>query len=67
MFIRVDKLTGRIEVLQGSYNVESASPSERTAVIGRDDGQQPVRDGIGMDDKREYQPVHQDPRGYKSV
>ena len=38
--------------------MESASPSEHIAVIGGDDDQQPVRDGVGMDDEREYQPIH---------
>jgi hypothetical protein len=37
--------------------VEVPPPSERAAVVGRNDDRESVRDGIRVDGKRQYQPV----------
>jgi len=64
----VNKLTpAHIEVLQGSFDVESSLPSERTATVGSDHDRLPVRDGMGVDGEREYYRVHQVARGCESV
>jgi len=44
-----------VEVLQGSDKVESSRPSERVTAAGSDDGQEPLRNGVGVDGKWEYQ------------
>ena len=48
--VPIDEQTGlRAEILQGGHAVEHPSPSERVATVGRDDGRETVRDGIGVD------------------
>lgn len=49
---RVKQLIGFIEVLQGSRNMEEPPSPECAATVGSDNGQQPFRDGIGMDGQR---------------
>ena len=46
-------------VLQGGRDVEDTSSPERVATVRRDDvrGSASVRDGIGVDEEREHQPV----------
>ena len=43
------------QVPQRSNKVESPQSFERIAVTGGDDGQGPIRRGVGMDGKRERQ------------
>ena len=43
------------DVLQGGYDMEGASPSERVAVIGSDDERQPSDNGVRMDGQRKHQ------------
>ena len=45
----------RVEVLQGSCNVEKPPPSKFAPAVGSDDRQKGLRDGLGMDGQREYQ------------
>ena len=48
--VRTDELiTDRIEVLQGSHNMESSSSPERSTPVGGNNDQQPVRNGVRMD------------------
>ena len=62
-----DKLVAtNVDVLQGGYHMESPPSSERVAVVGGDNEQRPVRDGVRMDDQREHQRVCQEAHGYKS-
>ena len=53
------------EVLQGSDHLESSSSPERIATAGSYNGQQPVRDGVGMDGQWKHQRVRQDAQGCK--
>ena len=53
---RVKRLTTSYsEILQRGYSVESASASKCVAIVGGYNDQQPVCDGIEMDDRWEYQ------------
>ena len=45
----------RIEILQGGCDMECPSPSERATTGRRDDDRDPIRDGVGVDDKGEHQ------------
>ena len=45
----------RAEILQRGSDLESTSTSKRAATVGGDDGKLPIRDGIGVDGKREHQ------------
>ena len=42
--------------------MEDPQSSERLTAPGSDYGQGPIRHGVGVDDKREYQRVYQDPQ-----
>ena len=53
------------EVLQGSDHLEGSSPSECAATVGSDNGQQPIRDGVGMDGQWKHQRVRQEEQGRK--
>ena len=60
-------ITDHIEVLQGSHNMEGSSSPERSTAVGGNNDEQPIRNGIRMDDQREYQRIHQVARGGRSV
>ena len=47
--------------------MEGPSPPKCAAIAGGDNGGQPIRNGIRMDDQREYQRIHQVARGGRSV
>ena len=49
-FLSDEFIVTYVDVLQGSYHMESSSPSERVAPVGGDNEQKPVRDGVRMDD-----------------
>ena len=49
--------TSRLEVLQGSCDVEDASSSKRAAAVRCDDDRESVRDGIRVDREWEHQHV----------
>ena len=51
------------EVLQRSNKVESPEPPKRVTTVRSDDGQGPLRNGVGVDGEWEYQRVHQGPWG----
>ena len=48
-----------VEVLQGGYDMENPSASERVTTFGSEDGWKPVSDGIRMDGEWEHKPVCQ--------
>ena len=48
-----------VGVLQGVFGVESSSSSKRAAVARSYYDQDPVRNGVGVDDQREHQPVRE--------
>ena len=48
----------RVEVLQGSCDVESPPPSKHTTTTRCNDDGYSIRDGVGMDGKREHKRVH---------
>ena len=48
-----------LEVLQGSNDVEKSPSSKRAPAVGCNNERQAFRNGIRMDDQREYQRVHQ--------
>ena len=50
-------IVSRTEVLQGSCDMEGPESPERVTTDRRDDDQDSIRDGIGMDVKWEYQPI----------
>lgn len=50
----------RVEVLQGGHHLGNSSPSERVTTARSDDERLPIYNGVGMDDRWEYQRVHQD-------
>ena len=54
-------------VLQGVRDVEGPLPSKRGAAPGGDNERGPVRNGVGVDDEREHQPVCQDTPGSESI
>ena len=56
-----------VEVLQGGRDMEIPLPQKCVAIVGSDDGQQPVCDGIRVDVQREHQRVHQGAQGCESV
>lgn len=56
-----------VEVLQRGYDVEVSPSSERAAVIGGDNDQQPVRDGIGVDDQWKHQRICPCAQGHQPV
>ena len=59
--LRVGELTlACVEVLQGSHDVERATPPERAATIGSDDNQKQVCYDIKVDGKWEHQRVHRE-------
>ena len=43
-----------VAVLQGGYDVEGSPPSKCAAAVRRDNDQEPVRDGIWVDEGRHY-------------
>ena len=55
------------EVLQRVRNVESSPPPERAAASGSDHVDDSARDGVGVDVKREHQPVRKNTLGCESV
>ena len=56
--MRTDELTmPRTDVLQGGCGMEHPSPSQRATTARRDDDRESIRDGIGVDGKREHQRV----------
>jgi hypothetical protein len=52
-----------VEILQRSHDLEYPRSPKCVAIVRSDDGQRTIRDGVGVDDEREHQPVHQDPQG----
>lgn len=48
----------RIELLQGSRDMEDPSPSKCAAIVRCDGNWGSICDGIGMDDKRQHQGIH---------
>ena len=56
-----------VEVLQRGHNLESASASEHIATARCDHDRESIRNGVGMDDKREYQAVCNSTSGCESV
>ena len=55
------------EVLQRVRNAEGSLSPERVTVVGSDHVGDSIRDGVGMDVKRQYQPVRESTSGCKSV
>ena len=49
----------RVEFLQGSRDMEDPSSSKCAAIARRDSNWGPICDGIGMDDKRQHQGIHE--------
>ena len=47
--------------------MESSPSPERVALVGGDNEQKPVCDGVRMDDQREHQPVYREARGCESI
>ena len=64
---RADDHCDRVDVLQGSHNVEKPLPSECAPAVGGDNGEKTLRNGLRMDGQWEYQPVHRGTQGCKSV
>ena len=66
--VYINELTvPRTEVLQGGCDVEGPLSSERVAVIRRDDDRYSIRDGIGVDGKREHQSICENKHRRRSV
>ena len=47
--------------------MEGSSSSKRAAAAGGHDDRNPVRNGVKVDDEREYQPVREDTQGGESI
>ena len=52
LFVYINNRTHLVEVLQGGCGMEGPPPSERAAAVGRDDDQDAVCDGVGVDGER---------------
>ena len=58
------------EILQRSHDMEYPEPSQRATTVGSDDGPPTIRDGLGVDDKRninQFIEAHQDVNRFKLV
>jgi len=55
LYRRSDDPCDRIDILQGSYNMEDPSPSKRGPAVRGDDGGKSLCNGLGMDGQWKYQ------------
>ena len=55
---RADDRRDRVDILQGSCNVEEPSPSECAPALGSDDGGKALCNGFGMDGQWKYHRVY---------